>query len=113
MKSDFVRGTCYESREDTIVILGVSKSAKVSKLRDFGVCDTKIWKYWSVTSADDSIKDSEVTFYVNGDSFYHNTRFSGDDIVIYKSLTDTEGAKCCKISTLEQKMQNSVELEEV
>ena len=82
----------YKFTGDDVIVVGISKVEQLSKMRDIGCIGTNKFKSLSITPNDNKIKKESS-------EMYHNVATVSEDIVVYKSLTDMDGAKCVCIST--------------
>ena len=89
----------YKFNGDDVIVVGISKVEQLSKMRDIGCIGTNKFKSLSITPNDNKIKKEFVILFSNSSEMYHNVATVSEDIVVYKSLTDMEGAKCVCIST--------------
>lgn len=89
----------YKFNGDDVIVVGISKVEQLSKMRDIGCIGTNKFKSLSITPNDNKIKKESIILFSNSSEMYHNVATVSEDIVVYKSLTDMEGAKCVCIST--------------
>ena len=100
----------YKFNGEDVVVVGLSKVEQLSKMRDIGCIGSDKFKTLSIAPNDDKIKKDSVIIFRKDSEMYHNVATVPEDVVIYKSLVDMEGAKCVCMSTFIEGVEEQGEL---
>lgn len=102
MNKDLMFGTIFTLENEVVVVTGVSKVVSLEQMRDIGCVGTDDFSTMRVESKDNKITNDTILIFKRGHELYHNRVTAPEDVVIYKSLEDAEGAKCICFSTFEK-----------
>lgn len=97
----------YNLDGEKVIVIGVSKVEQLAKMRDLGCLGTNKFTTLSIKPCDSTIKKDLVIVFRKGNEMYHNVSTVDENIIIYKSLDNMEGARCKKLSTFEKEVREN------
>lgn len=99
MNKDLMFGTIFTLENEVVIVTGVSKVVSLEQMRDIGCVGTNDFTTMRIESEDSKITNDSILIFKRSHELYHNRATAPEDVVIYKSLEDEEGAKCVCFST--------------